>query len=327
MVTSIIWRKKRRIELSIHSQGEMSLMVNMIQNISSTDIYYVGGSRRGIAGDPWTDGSSSFWEWADKTQWKITLWASDEPTGQSIGNNIRESVVVLRNSRMRDTFPTLNYPAVYRRRNNYPQIMELALSKHHSCALKNKNNVYCWGDNGWGQLGDGSTTDRLTPTTINVGNGRTVTQLALGWHQSCAVLNDGVVKCWGRNSNGELGDGSTTDRLTPTTINVGNGTTVTQLALGGYHSCAVLNDDVVKCWGSNLWGQLGDGPTTDRLTPTTINVGNGRTVTQLALGEYHSCAVLDDGVVKCWGNNFDGQLGDGSTNDHKNATSAPTLLI
>merc|ERR1711915_611115 len=103
----------------------------------------------GIAGDPWTDGTSSFWEWTDKTQWEFTLWASDEPTGQNIGNNVRESVVVLRNSRMRDTFPTLNYPAVYRRRHNFPQIIELpqTLGLQHSCALQNKTNVYCWGYN------------------------------------------------------------------------------------------------------------------------------------------------------------------------------------
>ena len=308
---------------SIHSQAEMNLMINMIQNISSTDIYYVGGSRQGIAGDPWTDGTSSFWKWTDKTPWDFTLWASDEPNGQSIGNNIQESVVVLRNSEMRDTFSTLNYPAVYRRHHNYPQIMELpnTLGAYYTCALKNKKNVNCWGRNNVGQLGDGTTTSRSIPTSINVGNGRTVTQLALGLHHSCAVLNGGDIKCWGWNNDGQLGDGTTTSRSLPTSINVGNGRTVTQLALGRYHSCAVLNGGDIKCWGNNSSGHLGDGTTTSRSIPTSINVGNGRTVTQLALGWCHSCALLDGGDIKCWGRNVDGQLGDGTTTSRSLPTS------
>ena len=255
---------------SIHSQAEMNLVMNMIQNIRSTDIYYVGGSRQGIAGDPWTDGTSSYWEWTDKTPWNFTLWASDEPNGESNGNNMHESVVVLRNSEMRDTFSTLNYPAVYRRHHNYPQIMELpnTLGAYYTCALKNKKNVNCWGRNNVGQLGDGTTTSRSIPTSINVGNGRTVTQLALGWCHSCALLDGGDIKCWGRNVDGQLGDGTTTSRSLPTSVNVGNGRTVTQLARGGYHSCALLNGGNIMCWGRNTHGQLGDGTTNDQRNAT-----------------------------------------------------------
>ncbi len=307
---------------SIHSQAEMNLMINMIQNISYT-MYYVGGSRRGIAGDPWTDGTSSFWEWTDQTPWDFTLWAIGEPDGQSIDNNVRESVVVLQNSRMHDTFSTLNYPAVYRRRHNNPQIMELpqTLGFEHSCALQNKTNIYCWGRNVRGQLGDGSTTNRLIPTMINFGDGRTITQLVIGHDHTCAVLDNGVVKCWGRNSEGQLGDGSTLDRPTPTTINFGGGRTVTQLALGAFHSCALLDNGVVKCWGLNSYSQLGDNSYTNRLLPTEINVSDGRTVTQIALGNEHSCALLDNGVVKCWGRNHEGQLGDGSRVDRPTPTT------
>merc|ERR1712232_1410057 len=107
----------------------------------------------------------------------------------------------------------------------------------------------------------------------------------------------------------------------PTTINVGG--SVKQLALGMYHSCALLNGGDIKCWGANDYGQLGDGTQSRRLRPTTINVG-GR-VKQLAVGGDHSCAWLDSGDIKCWGNNSNGQLGIGTTNSQRNAALVHTL--
>ena len=303
---------------SIHSQTEMSLIANMTADIGNVNSYYVGGSRRNIVDDPWTNGTEAYWKWTDDTQWDFTAWDSGEPNGQITSNNTRESVVVIRNSRMRDDYSTTNLPAVYKRQKvgNHTQILELpqTLGQFHTCALQNQAFVYCWGPNSFGRLGDGSTTQRLVPTLIDVGDGTTITQLALGGRHSCALLSTGRVKCWGYNIKGQLGDGTTTDRLTPTVINVDNGTAVTQLALGGDHSCALLENGRIKCWGSNSNGQLGDGTRTSaaRPIPHSINGDNGTIFTYLALGETHSCALMDNGTVKCWGRNIHGQLGDGT---------------
>ena len=196
----------------------------------------------------------------------------------------------------------------------------LALGDANTCAYVTAGDgaLKCWGTNVEGQLGDGTegtgTDNRYTPTTINVGG--PVGLLALGYEHTCAYVTagDGALKCWGWNYDVQLGDGTKTDRRTPTTINVGG--PVGLLALGKGHTCAYVtaDDGALKCWGSNIYSQLGDGTmTNNRLTPTTINVGGP--VGLLALGEDHTCAYVTAGagVLKCWGNNAYGQLGDGTT--------------
>ena len=120
--------------------------------------------------------------------------------------------------------------------------------------------------------------------------------IALGGSHSCALLGDGTMKCWGYNTYGQLGDGTTTDRTTP--VEVSGITTATSIALGLQHSCAVLTNSSVMCWGRNRYGQLGDGTTTDRITP--VEVAGITTATSIALGASHSCALLTDGTMKCW---------------------------
>jgi alpha-tubulin suppressor-like RCC1 family protein len=154
----------------------------------------------------------------------------------------------------------------------------LALGDGNTCAYVTAGDgaLKCWGTNSEGQLGDGTegtgADNRYTPTTINVGG--PVGLLALGSGHVCAytTAGAGALKCWGWNDYGQLGDGTKTDRRTPTTINVGG--PVGLLALGRYHTCAfVTAGGALKCWGLNAYGQLGDGTTTDRRTPTTIDVG------------------------------------------------------
>jgi alpha-tubulin suppressor-like RCC1 family protein len=186
----------------------------------------------------------------------------------------------------------------------------LALGSSHTCAYLRASTLKCWGWNGDGQLGDETTTNRRTPTTIDVGGA--VGLLAAGFAHTCAyVTASALLKCWGNNGNGQLGDGTTTDRTTPTTINVGGA--VGLLALGFYHTCAyVTASALLKCWGDNGNGQLGDGTTTNRITPTTINVGGA--VGLLALADSSTCAyVTNSALLKCWGYNGHGQLGDGTT--------------
>jgi len=196
----------------------------------------------------------------------------------------------------------------------------LALGLSHTCAyLTNSTLLKCWGWNYFGQLGDGTTTDRNTPTTIEVGGA--VGLLALGSQHTCAyVTSIALLKCWGDNWAGQLGDGTTTTCTTPTTIDVGGA--VGLLALGSSHTCAyVTAGALLKCWGNNANGQLGDNTTTDRNTPTTIDVGGA--VGLLALGYSHTCAfVTSSALLKCWGQNSYGQLGDGTSADR----ISPTLF-
>ena len=147
--------------------------------------------------------------------------------------------------------------------------------------------------------------------------------IAPGFHHTCVILENGSVSCWGRNYRGELGDGSIGEndggqtgwRSTPSlTQGFGNGRTAVSIASGNGYSCVILNDGNVSCWGNNEVGQLGDGSKTNRPIPTqTLTLGPGRTAVAITAGDRHTCAILDDGNVSCWGYNDVGQLGDGAT--------------
>lgn len=191
-------------------------------------------------------------------------------------------------------------------------VIALAAGTYHTCALTSGGGVLCWGDNIWGQLGDGSTTDRLIPVAVT-GLSSGVVAIGAGRYHTCALTNGGGVKCWGANIAGQLGDGSTTDRLTPVSVS-GLTSGGIALATGGYHSCALTVSggmQGVQCWGSNQEGELGDNSTIRRSAPVNVS-GLASGVTALVTGEYHSCALLFDGTAKCWGYNANGELGDGS---------------
>jgi alpha-tubulin suppressor-like RCC1 family protein len=177
----------------------------------------------------------------------------------------------------------------------------------HTCALRTNDRVACWGDNSQGQLGDGSTTDRITP--VPVSGLRGALAVAAGSAHTCALRNTGRVLCWGDNGAGQLGDGTTTDRTTPTPVQ--GLTDAVSVAAGERHTCAVRTTGGVRCWGGNWGGQLGDGTTTSHATPVAVS-GLTDAVT-VSAGRGHSCAVLSAGNAACWGANRSGQLGDGTT--------------
>jgi alpha-tubulin suppressor-like RCC1 family protein len=187
---------------------------------------------------------------------------------------------------------------------------------YHTCAIPGDGSVSCWGYNGNGQLGDGTNTNRNSPTqTSSLGEGRTAVAIAAGWYHTCAILDDGSVSCWGNNYYGQLGDGTTTNRNTPTqTSSLGTDRTAVAISAGYAHTCTILDDGSVSCWGDNTEGQLGIvKANTQRYTPTQISsLGEGRTAVEITAGPAHTCAILDDGSVSCWGYNYDGQLGDGT---------------
>lgn len=125
-----------------------------------------------------------------------------------------------------------------------------------------------------------------------------VVPLAAGVGHTCAITSDGGVKCWGKNDHGQLGDGTTTDRLTPVDV-IGLSSTVRAIAAGGYFTCALTADGAVKCWGDNHFSQLGDETTMERHTPTDVSgLGNG--IQSITAGGRHACALTMDGAVKCW---------------------------
>ncbi len=200
----------------------------------------------------------------------------------------------------------------------------VAAGGFHSCALNSGGTVFCWGDNGDGQLGDGTTT--LRPTAAPVGGLVGVSKIATGNNHSCAVKQAGTVVCWGSNSFGQLGDGTTTPRSTPTPVN--GLSDVVSISAAFYHTCAVKKNGTVACWGHNTDGQLGDGTTIAKRTPTVVSGLSG--VAEVSIGALHSCALKRDGAVACWGGNNDGQVGDGTTTKRlvpgPTATSGVTSL-
>ncbi|HHZ98457.1 MAG TPA: hypothetical protein EYN68_02630, partial [Candidatus Marinimicrobia bacterium] len=201
----------------------------------------------------------------------------------------------------------------------------------HTCAILDNASVKCWGINDYGQLGIDNTTNMGDNTgemdvlpSIDLGTGRTATAIAAGGYHSCAILDNASVKCWGRNNTGQLGIDNTTDMGDNTgemavlpTVNLGTGRTATAIATGWYHSCAILDNASVKCWGYNTYAMLGIGHNRNMGDNTgemgdnlpSIDLGTGRTATAIAAGTNHSCALLDNGSVKCWGYNASGQLG------------------
>ncbi|WP_146155436.1 RCC1 domain-containing protein [Enhygromyxa salina] len=201
----------------------------------------------------------------------------------------------------------------------------------HSCALLNNGNVVCWGREAEGRLGyalgglnedvgDDETPAEHVATFGPVMVGGNVTDLVLGFSHTCALLDDGTVRCWGEADNGQLGYGNANDigdDETPASAGpVPIGGTVTQLASGWFHNCALLDTSEVKCWGKGNEGRLGYGNVAWVgliNTPDAVGfVEVGGTPTKLAAGSAHTCALLDDGTIRCWGWGARGQLGYGN---------------
>ena len=179
-----------------------------------------------------------------------------------------------------------------------------------SCEANSLGDVKCWGENWAGQLGDGTTITRLTPTRVASGVGSTAA-VAAGTYHACALSRSGEVACWGYNAGGQLGNGNHVNSTTP--VEVAGLVGVAALAPGESHTCALITDGTVKCWGDNSRGQLGTGNNVTSLTPVQVTGLGG--VTSLAVGFYHGCAAHAGGQVSCWGANNDGQLGTGGTSD------------
>jgi alpha-tubulin suppressor-like RCC1 family protein/lysophospholipase L1-like esterase len=190
---------------------------------------------------------------------------------------------------------------------NLAGVKQIDAGAYHTCARTTGAQIQCWGDNLYGQLGDGTTTDHTSATTVPGLTG--VSQITAGTVDTCALLAAGTVRCWGYNGGGQLGDGTTTDRATP--VDVVGLTNVTEITAGTQHTCALLGDGRVACWGFNEFGELGDGTSTLRQL-TAVIVQGLSDVTHITAGADHTCALTRDGQVLCWGHNSFGELGDGT---------------
>lgn len=218
---------------------------------------------------------------------------------------------------------------------------KLALGAEHMCARLDDGRVKCWGANFYGQLGYDDQQNRgdlfgphmASVAAVYLGSGRTAVALAADYRTTCAILDNGDVKCWGNNNDGQLGQSvggtnfslgdETNEMESLTAIDFGPGRSALEIASGQDFSCARLDNDTVKCWGSNTSGQLGQNNISslgivagDIAAAPAINFGAGLTPRGFALGHFHACALLQDSTggnhVKCWGDNRWGQLGRGN---------------
>lgn len=209
-----------------------------------------------------------------------------------------------------------------------------------TCGLLS-DNTYCWGNNGYGQLGNGTTTDSMTPVKVvrqsypgGIGSHK-ITDIASGAYFNCAIIDTGEVYCWGYNNKGQLGNGTTTDSSVPVKVIGIDGKVVTQVGTANSTACAITTIGDMYCWGADAVGQLGDGGTVGGYATSPILIagpsiasGGGdigtKPVTSLTRSgafNIHICAVAG-GQAYCWGKNDTGQIGDNSTTNR----SAPTAV-
>lgn len=225
----------------------------------------------------------------------------------------------------------------------------IGLSRLATCIITGPTKeLRCWGYNGYGTLGYGDTTNRCNAANagttcvsnlppVNLGAGRTAKKIVHAEMMACAIMDNDQMKCWGYNGNGQLGYGDTTQRCQTggtscvaglPQLDFGAGRSVRDVVMGNQTVCALLDNSTMKCWGYNGYGGLGVGDTTNRChtggttclqSLPAIDFGAGRTVLKMAIGSIHTCAILDNGTVKCWGYNGHGQVGQGDTASKCNA--------
>lgn len=179
----------------------------------------------------------------------------------------------------------------------------------HTCAISDvihfEGDLYCWGVDDHGQLGDGATTDQILPELIG---SDTWTDVTGGEADSCGVQTDKSLWCWGANDDGQLGLGNQKEIHSPK--RVGDQSNWVEVSAGNNHTCAVDTDGGLSCWGDNGNGQLGDGSTTNSNVPVQISPSTGWS--SVSAGVSHTCAIRNDATLWCWGDNSHGEIGDGT---------------
>ena len=194
----------------------------------------------------------------------------------------------------------------------------ISASEDHNCALTSAGVAYCWGENDYGAIGDGTTVKKLIPTAVS--GGLKFRMVIAGDYHTCGLTSAGAAYCWGQNDNGQIGDGTEdTNRLTPTAVS--GGLKFTSINAGHRHTCALTSAGVAYCWGENDGGQIGDGTTVKKLIPTAVS--GGLKFTSIDAGDNATCALTSAGAAYCWGYDQSGSNGSGETVD----SSTPQAVI
>lgn len=194
-------------------------------------------------------------------------------------------------------------------------VVAIAVGYEHACALRGNGEMLCWGSNSYGKLGTGRTGDEHAPATVSgFGPGASVIGIAAGRNHTCAVKSDQSVYCWGDNTAGALGDGTSAGHMVPMPVaTLGAGSGVVRVSAGFDVSCAVLTGGAARCWGYNQDGQLGNGTRTTARVPSTVLLPG---VVEISSFRNHTCAHTGAGQAFCWGINGSGELGDGTQISH-----------
>ena len=196
------------------------------------------------------------------------------------------------------------------------KVMKVEPGHSHTCILFDDGGVMCWGRDNLGQLGNGDTSDMIhTPSSnVELPEGRAATDLSVGDHHACALLDNGSVACWGQNNHGQLGENTTTNRPIPIYPHLPAGSSVVSVAVGPFNSCAILENSSLYCWGHNGYGRLGIGVTGGVYT-TPMFVEGPTNIVDLSVNYDHTCGLSENGSISCWARGKYGQLGNGQWGD------------
>jgi alpha-tubulin suppressor-like RCC1 family protein len=203
-------------------------------------------------------------------------------------------------------------------------VAAIAVGGTTTCAATSAGLVGCWGTDAYGALGDGMTSG-FSPVPVQANGLKSVTALSLGDRHGCALTMGGTVRCWGDDTQGQLGDGNRSPSGTATIVSGITGG-ATAVAAGGMHTCAILGGGAVSCWGDNMSGQLGNGRSTGSSVVPVAVTGLASGATAIAAGEAFTCAVVSGGSVMCWGDGLHGQLGGPASSATPTAVAMPASV-
>ena len=193
---------------------------------------------------------------------------------------------------------------------------------YHSCAIIDFS-AYCWGHNNYGQLGDSTTSNRLRPTEVSAPENARFTDLSIGAHHTCGIIENGSVYCWGRNNFGQLGDNSTEDSHLPNYTLIPGNSKAVALTSGLHHTCALMDNNTIYCWGYNGNGQLGDGTYNTIHKPVISQLNPSNRIVQISAGNEFTCALIENGSIYCWGSNNANQVEGDESDELSSSTSNP----
>ena len=217
---------------------------------------------------------------------------------------------------------------------NLATIKQISSGNQHNCAIASDSQAYCWGNNSFSQLGNNASANSSVPVSVYAGgvfSGKTIKSISTsaGSFHTCAIASNDLAYCWGRNDSNQLGDGTANNSNIPVAVNTSgvlSGKTIKAISAGSFHTCAIASNDLAYCWGSNYFGQFGNGTNTNSSVPVAVSTSgllSGKTIKDISVGDNHTCVLASDNQVYCWGYGSYGQLG----NNVKSNSYNPVAVI